>query len=1023
MRKSTKEFTIFLSASLVFIYIVSIFTFNSGYQSIIYYPNPNGTSLLGSFGAYIASFAFFLIGKAAYFLSIPLVLLILALVFQKRKWLHQIGWMMLLTAHLAGFYGLFSPEKAIIQGGILGNLSGNVLKALFGTLGTTLILFLATIWFLSKTFPNVSSDFFEKWKSRKRKKQEIDPDFEARATAVSTQSIQDVIKEQEDVNTVENKEQQTETDADVESLIQAYHLDKHDKALDKKKILELAENEKKLDEALKHIEQKLLEKKQQREEAEALEQEKSQEKTEIPTDSIHPVLLEELVEKPEEYMNNSQDIEQEEADLKEEDNSVLNEKPHNEEKIEFKAFSQDAFFKEEPVNEEFYAKGRAAFNAEVKQSDDSAIKRANNFSASVSNKQALSKEINKISEKYWEQSPVDEKMKIEDEHLIKEIKEIDPSYVNEKVSLEATAAPQFEAKTAVELMEKPPTEEELLIEKEIEQRTLEILEEADAFSEEAGQTSLKEENYEAEELELDLRAPLEEEDEYNQELLEQQEALEEELLSYEEDYEEDEFEEKKEELIARPFRSYPNYDFPSINILSEEGLPSAEDKEVIRNTGIRLLGVLREFNIDARLGNIISGPVVTRYEIIPPKGLKVNKIVSLADNISLGIASYDKIRIEAPIPGKSAVGIEVPNKERQVVSLKSLLKNEQFHPDNMAIPFALGKGISGNPHFTDLNKIPHLLIAGSTGSGKSVCVNSLISSILFTKKPDEVKLMLIDPKRVELKLYEDIPHLITPVIKESTEAITALNWAVSHMEERYKTLENANVRNIKSYNIMRKEEGKSILSYLVIIIDEFADLMMMGRKEIEEPIIRLAAMSRAVGIHLVLATQRPSADVITGLIKANFPGRIAFKVSGKVESRIILDINGAENLLGKGDMLYASPNLSTIRRIQAPFISDSEVKEMTNFFKTRYKTDYLDEVLEDAREDVSKEVMDPSEEPLFNEAVEIVVQERKASASYLQRRLKIGYNRAARIVEMMEEMGIVGSANGSKPRDVLIDHW
>jgi S-DNA-T family DNA segregation ATPase FtsK/SpoIIIE len=460
-----------------------------------------------------------------------------------------------------------------------------------------------------------------------------------------------------------------------------------------------------------------------------------------------------------------------------------------------------------------------------------------------------------------------------------------------------------------------------------------------------------------------------------------------------------------------------------MELLEDGDKETVESRENVRNAGIQLLNVLREFSIEAKLSNIITGPVVTRYELIPPKGLKINKIVALADNIALGIAAYDKIRIEAPIPGKSAVGIEVPNQQRQLVSFKDLISNEHFKPQKSHLPFTLGKAISGKPYYTDIGKIPHLLIAGSTGSGKSVCVNSLICSILYSKKPDEVRLMLVDPKRVELKMYEELPHLITPVMKETHEAITALNWAVKHMEERYRILESYNVRSISGYNIMRKQENKSTMPYIVIIIDEFADLIMTGRKEIEEPIIRLAQMSRAVGIHLVLATQRPSADVITNLIKANFPGRIAFKVATKLESRIILDINGAETLLGKGDMLYTSPNMSNISRLQSPFISDEEVFRITQFYKKHYKSDYWDEVLEEMQCETEGEAMDPSEEPLFNEAVDIVVREKKASASYLQRRLKIGYNRAARIVEMMEDMGIVGPQSGSKPRDVLIDSW
>ncbi|HOJ49943.1 MAG TPA: DNA translocase FtsK [Spirochaetota bacterium] len=463
-----------------------------------------------------------------------------------------------------------------------------------------------------------------------------------------------------------------------------------------------------------------------------------------------------------------------------------------------------------------------------------------------------------------------------------------------------------------------------------------------------------------------------------------------------------------ESILTKDFK------FPEISLLKDSPKNYKKDEEEEKITvGLKLVEVLKEFNIEVTLENIVSGPVITRYEIVPPKGLKLSKIISLEDNISLGLASHEKIRIEAPVPGKKVVGIEVPNKYRALITLKDMLNDPEFKPENMAIPFTLGKDITGKSHYTDISKIPHLLIAGSTGSGKSVCLNSLITTILYTKKPDEVKLILVDPKRVELKLYEGIPHLITPVIKELSDAINMLNWAVSYMEERYKILESCNVRNIKTYNLINKEK----MPYILIIIDEFADFIITGKKEIEDPIIRLAAMARAVGIHLVLATQRPSADIITNLIKANFPGRIAFKVATKLESRIILDINGAEKLLGKGDMLYASPNSLSIKRLQSPLISDEEVNAVTNYYRNNYSPIYWDII-----EETEKEASSPTDEPLFNEAVNIILRDRKASASYLQRRLKIGYNRAARIIEMMEDMGIISPSYSGK-REILIESW
>lgn len=470
------------------------------------------------------------------------------------------------------------------------------------------------------------------------------------------------------------------------------------------------------------------------------------------------------------------------------------------------------------------------------------------------------------------------------------------------------------------------------------------------------------------------------------------------------------------------------FDLPSPNLLNTSGFDNEiiMDEEIQNNITI-ILRTLKEFNIHAELEDAIVGPVVTRYEIKPPKGLKVNKIIDLADNIALGLATKERVRIEAPVYGKSVVGIEVANSSRQLISFKDLLmcfQKEDIQKE-LHIPFILGKSIDGTPIIKDITKMPHLLIAGSTGSGKSVCINTIVNSILFYKNPDEVKMLLVDPKRVELILYDDLPHLISPVIKDTQGAIRALKWLVLHMEERYTILEKERSRNIQEYNIRQEKEGLEKMPYLVAIMDEFADLILLGKREVEESVIRLAAMARAVGIHLILATQRPSADVITGLIKANFPSRIAFRVSAKMESRIILDENGAESLLGKGDMLFTSAEFAGIsQRIQAPFISDQEIQNVTDFFRAHYSPQYWDEVLDfDTVEEVSYDSEEEGDDELFSEAVQIVIQDQKTSASYLQRRLKIGYNRAARLIEMMEERGILSKSIGNRPRVVLVNDW
>lgn len=443
--------------------------------------------------------------------------------------------------------------------------------------------------------------------------------------------------------------------------------------------------------------------------------------------------------------------------------------------------------------------------------------------------------------------------------------------------------------------------------------------------------------------------------------------------------------------------------------------------ESTRRSAYALKSTLNEFKINVEITGIRKGPVVTMFEVLPPPGIRLGKITSLQDNIALRLAA-ESVRIVAPIPGKHAVGIEIPNDERAIVGFRELIQAEIPESKKMAIPIVLGKDITGEPQTLDLAQTPHLLIAGATGSGKSVCVNAIILSILYNSTPDEVKLLLVDPKIVELKLYNDIGHLLTPVITEPKKAFQALQYCICEMERRYAFLDKMSVRDIKSYNRKIKAEKLAMekLPYIVIIIDEFADLMATTGKELESTVSRLCAMSRAVGIHLVLATQRPSTDVITGLIKANIPSRIAFMVASRIDSRIILDDGGAEKLLGKGDMLYVSPARPWPTRIQGAFVSEEEVEKVVNCVKQFGEPDYIDdEIFIDDDDDMQTSLFDDETDPLYDEALDIVLMEGKASASYIQRKLKIGYNRAARIVEEMEAKGVVGPANGSKPRDVI----
>ena len=470
-------------------------------------------------------------------------------------------------------------------------------------------------------------------------------------------------------------------------------------------------------------------------------------------------------------------------------------------------------------------------------------------------------------------------------------------------------------------------------------------------------------------------------------------------------------------------RGRPRYEVPSAGVLAD--YPDSDFSSIddaTRRGGAILEQTLKEFKIDARVTGIRKGPVITMYELLPSPGVKISSIVNLQDNIALRLAA-SRVRMVAPIPGKHAIGIEVPNKKRAIVSFSSMVESDEFREADSGIPVILGKDISGGNQVIDLTRTPHLLIAGATGSGKSVCVNSLIGSILYSRAPVDVKMIMVDPKIVELKLYNDIPHLLTPVITEPKRALQALQWCLCEMERRYSLLDSQGVRDMSSYNrrVHDRRLATERLPYIVVVVDEFADLMATSGKELEGIVARLAAMSRAVGIHLVLATQRPSVDVITGLIKANFPSRIAFMVAGKTDSRIIIDAMGAEKLLGRGDMLFTSAWDPFPSRMQGAFLAEEEVERMAEHVKGLGEPEYIDdEMFFDEEDDDEFELEAPSgDDPMYEKALEIVVSTRKASASYLQRRLKIGYNRAARLVEEMERRGIVGPANGSKPRDLI----
>ena len=479
-----------------------------------------------------------------------------------------------------------------------------------------------------------------------------------------------------------------------------------------------------------------------------------------------------------------------------------------------------------------------------------------------------------------------------------------------------------------------------------------------------------------------------------------------------------------------PRRKAVKYEIPIENVLEDHGdssnfVVTEETKEDARI----LLETLKEFKIEAQIISIKKGPVITMFEILPASGVNVSKIANLAGNIALNLAAQS-VRIVAPIPGKRAVGVEIPNQKRNIVGFRELIAIKNPDLDKAAVPFILGRDIEGDPQVVDVAKTPHLLIAGTTGSGKSVCVNSLISTILYKKRPDEVKMILVDPKVVELKIYNDVPHLLTPVITDPKKALQALQYCIDEMERRYALLDQLKVRNIEGFNkaIKTSDFLADPLPYILVVIDEFADLMLTSSKQLEPAVSRLTAKARAVGIHLVLATQRPSVDVITGVIKSNIPSRIAFMVSSYTDSRVILDEPGAEMLLGKGDMLFKpswSPNLT---RIQSAFLSDDEVERLVSEVKKMGEPEYIDDII---FHDDEEESMDLSfgggsmgggadnDANLMDKALAVVAETGKASASYLQRRLSIGYNRAARLIEDMEARGIIGPPNGSKPREII----
>ena len=494
--------------------------------------------------------------------------------------------------------------------------------------------------------------------------------------------------------------------------------------------------------------------------------------------------------------------------------------------------------------------------------------------------------------------------------------------------------------------------------------------------------------------------------------------------------------EKSETMVSASGED--NYEFPSIELLNKPPVPKDEDISAELNTnGRTLVDTLQSFNVQTKIVDISRGPAVTRYELQPASGVKISKITTLADDIALNLAAAG-VRIEAPIPGKAAVGVEIPNKVVSMVGMRELISSSVFKSSKSKLTVVLGKDISGEVTVADLAKMPHLLIAGSTGSGKSVCINSFIISILYNAKPSEVRLLMIDPKVVELGIYNGIPHLLVPVVTDARKAAGALGWAVNEMTKRYKIFADNNVRDIYSYNeFVEQEVSKSAekaetlekMPQIVIVIDELSDLMMAAPNEVEDYICRLAQMARAAGMHLVIATQRPSVDVITGIIKANIPSRIALAVSSQIDSRTILDMSGAEKLLGRGDMLFSPAGSSKPTRVQGCYVTDKEIEKVIKYVKSSQQSDYDNNIAKEIEKNSARDNLKTSDEklevkvdPVMKEAIKCVVEAGQASTSFLQRRLRVGYARAGRLIDEMEQMGIVGPHEGSKPRQVLINY-
>lgn len=466
---------------------------------------------------------------------------------------------------------------------------------------------------------------------------------------------------------------------------------------------------------------------------------------------------------------------------------------------------------------------------------------------------------------------------------------------------------------------------------------------------------------------------------------------------------------------ATALRRKPAWEYPSLDLLADPPDGGAERGDIEKNAQL-IEQTLESFGVKARVADINLGPTVTQYALEAERGTKLSAITNLSSDLALALASKTgTVRIEAPIPGKSQVGVEVPNPKPQLVTLKEILTSEQMGQERSKLAIALGRDVSGASVIDDLDRMPHVLIAGATGSGKSIMLRSMLSTLLFRASPEEVRLILVDPKRVEFSRYNDIPHLLVPVIVEPEKTLPAFKWAISEMSKRYRTLQEAGARDITDYNAKAEEK----LPYILIVVDELADIMVIAPAEVEKAITRLAQMARATGLHLVLATQRPSTDVLTGLIKANVPCRVAFNVTSQVDSRVVLDMPGAEKLLGKGDMLYLPPDRSKPIRIQSPFVSNEELKRLFKFLKNSgWAPEYIEEEVKTIEKETEK-LQEPTD-PLFKEALETVTQYERASASLLQRRLSIGYARAARILDDLEARGIVGPAEGSKPREVLI---